>query len=454
MNKNKIIILVIFWIILLWVLWLVTSLNSDKNTWDNTTSDIKQYNIWMYQDAVTPMEEVVENFKSKFPEYKNTQINIETFNDYEEYTLALASAFAKEKWPDLFTINNSDSSTLLVDYTFWIDPKIVNPNDFRKRYNNVFSQDLIWSIVDETSDEPKNIEFLQGIPVWYETLWIFYSRAKRLKQTDFDSISSLKSAISRLRELYPNNIPLGMGNGSTVEMVWEIISQFFLFEENVTSIAQVTDGKMKAALNGYMIFGDEQWENAYNKRYADMVLLEQNNVDLFARGEIAMIAGFPRLVKQIDEKWFRKSLLAAESFPFYFNTSGATSVNYNYFVKSKNLDNQDLSNALLQYFMSDSWAEAFLDAYDYYLPALLSLEDTMLDEEILDGYNITLNDFYNPQHPLVTFDKAIVNKFDENIIWVLDNPNNYIDNFWDFQDEILCSQKKYSSLENLSIDCK
>lgn len=51
----------------------------------------------MYQDAVTPMEEVVENFKSKFPEYKNTQINIETFNDYEEYTLALTSAFAKEK---------------------------------------------------------------------------------------------------------------------------------------------------------------------------------------------------------------------------------------------------------------------------------------------------------------------------------------------------------------------
>ncbi|MGB2111025.1 MAG: hypothetical protein ACPHY8_04045 [Patescibacteria group bacterium] len=51
-----------------------------------------------------------------------------------------------------------------------------------------------------------------------------------------------------------------------------------------------------------MIFGDEQSENAYNKRYADMVLLEQNNVDLFVRGEIAMIAGFPRLVKQIDEK--------------------------------------------------------------------------------------------------------------------------------------------------------
>ncbi len=454
MNKNKIIILVIFWVILLWILWLVASLNSDKNSSGTTANNIKTFNIWMYQDAVTPMEEVVENFKSKFPEYKNTQINIETFNDYEEYTLALASAFAKEKWPDLFTINNSDSSTLLVDYTFWIDPKIVNPNDFRKKYNNVFSQDLISSIVDDTTDEPKNIEFLKWIPVGYETLGIFYSRAKRLKQTDFDSISSLKSAISRMRELYPNNIPLGMGNGSTVEMVWEIISQFFLFEENVTSIAQVTDGKMKAALNGYMIFGDEQWENTYNKRYADMVLLDQNNVDLFARGEIAMIAGFPRLVKQIDEKWFRKSLLAAESFPFYFNTSGSTLVNYNYFVKSKNVENQELSNIFLQYLTSDSWAEAFLDAYGYYLPALLSLEDSMLQEEILDGYNITLNDFYNAQHPLVSFDKGIVNKFDENIIWVLDNPNNYIDNFWDFQDEILCSQKKYSTLQNLSIDCK
>ena len=454
MNKNKIIILVIFWLILLWVLWLVTSLNSDKNTWDNTSSDIKQYSIWMYQDAVTPMQEVVENFKSKFPEYKNTQINIETFNDYEDYTLSLSSAFAKGKWPDLFTINNSDWSTLLSDFTFWIDPKIINPNDFRKKYNNVFSQDLIDSIVDDSQEETQDIEFLKWIPVWYETLGIFYSRAKRLKQTDFDSISSLKSAITRMRELYPNNIPLGMGNGSTVEMVGDIIAQFFLFEENITSIAQVTDGKMKAALNWYMIFGDQQWENAYNKRFADMVLLDQNNVDLFARGEIAMIAGFPRLVKQIDEKWFRKSLLAAESFPFYFNTSGSTWVNYNYFVKSKNLENQELSNIFLQYLTSDSGAEAFLEAYWYYLPGLLSLEDSMLDKEILDGYNITLNDFYDPAHPLVSFDKAIVNKFDENIIWVLDNPNNYIDNFWDFQDEILCSQKKYSTLENLSIDCK
>ncbi|MGB2111024.1 MAG: hypothetical protein ACPHY8_04040 [Patescibacteria group bacterium] len=40
----------------------------------------------------------------------------------------------------------------------------------------------------------------------------------------------------------------------------------------------------------------------------------------------------------------------------------------------------------------------------------------MLEEEILEGYNITLNDFYNATHPLVSFDKAIVNKFDENII--------------------------------------
>lgn len=453
MNKNKIIILIIFWIILIGILWLVANLNSDSNSWQQTQANAGSYSIWMYQDAVTPMQEVVENFTSKFPEYKNINFSIETFSNYDEYTLALASAFAKGKWPDLFMINNSDSSTLLSDYTFGIDPKIINPNDFRKKYNNVFSQDLIDSIAGETAEE-EAIEYLKWVPVGYETLGIFYSRAKRLKQTDFDSISSLKSAISRMRELYPNNIPLGMWNGSTVAMVWDIISQFFLFEDGVTWIEQVTDGKMKAALNGYMIFGDSEWENAYNKRFADMVLLEQNNVDLFARWEIAMIAGFPRLVKEIDEKWFRKSLLAAESFPFYFNTSGSTLVNYNYFVKSQNPDNQDLWNVFLQYLASDSGAEEYLDAYDYYLPALLSLEDTMLEEDIMDGYNITLKDFYNPEHPLVSFDKAIVDQFDEKIIGVLDNPNNYIDNFADFKQELLCAQKKYSTLENLSSDCK
>lgn len=453
MNKNKIIILVIFGLILVWVLWLFANLNSNTNNAQTTKSGLWEYTIWLYQDAATPMEEVTQNFISKFPEYKNVAFTIETFSNYDEYTLALSSAFAKGKWPDLFTINNSDSSTLLSDYTFGIDPNIINPNDFRKKYNNIFSQDLIASIPGDTP-EASAIEYLKWIPVWYETLGIFYSRAKRLKQTDFDSISSLKSAISRVKELHPNNIPLWMWNGSTVEMVGEIIAQFFLFEEWVTSLWDVTDGKMKAALNGYMIFGDQQWENAYNKRFADMVLLEQNNVDLFARWEIAMIAGFPRLVKQIDQKWFRKSLLAAESFPFYFNTSGATSANYNYFVKSQNPETQDLSNTFLQYLSSDSGAEEYLEAYGYYLPALLSLEDIMLDKNIMEGYNITLKDFYNVQHPLVSFDKAIVYKFDEKIIWVLDNPNNYIDNFADFKQEILCAKNKYSTLQNLSYDCK
>jgi hypothetical protein len=69
-----------------------------------------------------------------------------------------------------------------------------------------------------------------------------------------------------------------------------------------------------------MLFGDENGENAYNKRFADMVLLGQNNVDLFARNEIAMIAGYPRLIKEIDAAGVRKALLAAEAFPFYFNT--------------------------------------------------------------------------------------------------------------------------------------
>lgn len=453
MNKTKIILLAILGIFAVGVIWLIANLNNSQPTPGNTSSGIANFTIWLYQDSTFPMDEVVLNFQEKYPAYKNTNIQVESFSDYGEYTLALSSAFAKGQGPDMFVINNSDSSTILSDYAYGVDPSIVNPNDFRKKYYTVFSDDLIDSIPSETEDEG-DIEYLKWIPVGYESLWIFYSRSKRLQQKDFDSISSLKSAISRLNEMYPNDIALGMWNGSTVAQASEILVQFFLFEDGVTWLWDLGWGKIKEALTWYMLFGDENGENAYNKRFADMVLLGQNNVDLFARNEIAMIAGYPRLIKEIDAAGVRKALLAAEAFPFYFNTEWATSINYNYFVRSKQSENGEMVNDFFQYLTSDSWAETFLDEYEYYLPALLSLEEIFLDEEIMDGYNITLNDFYNPNHPLQSFDKWVVDAFDREIIKVIDTPNNYLQVFWEFQSKVVCQSKKYSTLTNLSKTCE
>jgi hypothetical protein len=46
--------------------------------------------------------------------------------------------------------------------------------------------------------------------------------------------------------------------------------------------------------------------------------------------------------------------LAAEPFPFYNLAEGTTSIKYDYFVKNKNSENTELSDALFQYLTSDN----------------------------------------------------------------------------------------------------
>jgi ABC-type glycerol-3-phosphate transport system substrate-binding protein len=56
------------------------------------------------------MTDTLAKFKEKNTAYQSTQFKIETFNDYEDYTLALTSAFAQGKGPDVYEINNSEKN--------------------------------------------------------------------------------------------------------------------------------------------------------------------------------------------------------------------------------------------------------------------------------------------------------------------------------------------------------
>jgi len=89
------------------------------------------------------------------------------------------------------------------------------------------------------------VEFLKGFPVGYETLGIFYNRRFRFKISDFNSIASLNSAITRIKKL--NVIPLGMGNGSTVAYSQDILAQFFLLHK-VNNLKDADATKIKQAL--------------------------------------------------------------------------------------------------------------------------------------------------------------------------------------------------------------
>ena len=80
---------------------------------------------------------------------------VETFDDYHTYTNTLATAALKGELPDVFMLNNNEDS-LLENVIVGIDPSFISPNDFRKAYKGVFSDDLI-----VTLEEDASVEFLK-----------------------------------------------------------------------------------------------------------------------------------------------------------------------------------------------------------------------------------------------------------------------------------------------------
>ncbi|MCH2188414.1 ABC transporter substrate-binding protein [Candidatus Gracilibacteria bacterium] len=448
MNKNKIILAIIAGILVFAVLAFGVLLNS-SNPGQQDESGNAPFTVWIYGDDQENFLEFVTKFKEVYPKHKNNNFIVESFSDYEEYYYALSSAFSSGRGPDIFTLNNSEKESIFENQILALNPNVFSPNDFRKRYVGVFGDDLIQQVVNGEEIQ----EFLRGIPVGYETLGLFYNR-RYVKSSDLTSFSILNNTIASLAEKRPNLIPLGLGNGSTVSGVADIMTQFFLLEDGVVDLSSLTGPKIKESLSLYFLYGDESGDNKYNAQFESMQATGRSNVDLFSRSQIAIIPGYPRLLDKIAEAGFSKSFLLASPFPEYFQGAGKIGLNYNYFVLNKDSQNTGIAYDLFAYLSSDNGASQYLDEHSHYLPALLSLESDLLEEKVDDDYNVVLGDFHHSDSDLVSFDVGVKNIFDDEIVTLLDTPNNYINDFEVLRQKLICISGKVTRLERLSQSCQ
>ncbi len=448
MNKNKLIFAIIWAIVLIVIIFLALNLKQWSNQNTTKSSSLWSFNIWMMWSDKSKAKKVVESFKKLNPDYKDANIQVEAFSSYEDYNYALSSAILSGKWPDVFVLNNNEKNSIFSNQVLGINPDLINPNDFRKKYKWVFADDLILS----TWEANEKIEFLAGVPVWYESLGIFFNR-RYLKATDIESISSLNNKISDIKDRKPNIVPIAIGNWSTVPFVSDIVTQFFMLEDWVSWLKDIAWNKLKQWLTSYLLYWDTKWYNQFDSKFVELTNLWQNSIDLFSRWETFMVVWYPRMIEEIDSKWFSKSFLLASAFPHYFSGAGKTLVNYDYFVINKDTRQQKMAEDFLLYLSSNIWAQNYLESFAYYLPALLSLESDMLDSKIHPNYYVSLKDFYSTEHELSSFNKGIRELYDRNIIQILDNSANYQSSFEKFRSSILCKEIKISTLENLSVNC-
>lgn len=453
MNKNKIIFSII-WVVIIWliILW-VSVLNSSSGQTNRDRLSTEDFKIWTYNLDTTKLEDILKEFKSSNSAYDKKNIVVENFSDYSDYEESLKSSIIQWNSPDIFLINNFEKSYIETQ-TIWINPLLINPNDFRKNYKTFLWDDLIWKIENWSW---QTVEFVKWIPVWYETLWVFYNKKYWIKSTDLDSWAAVSNVVNTIKERNPEVIPLWIWNWSTVYDSKDIITQFFMlsWEDGIDNFAWISDVWFKEAFATYYSYADEKWNNWYDSKFEDMKVSWKTNLDLFNQWDLAMMIAYPSLVEKMDWKWFNKSFLFAEPFPHYFSSKWKTLVRYNYFVVNKNTKDETLAFDFLKYLSEEKWAKEFLNSFTYFLPALVSLEKEKLGEKINSSYNIVLGDFYKEWDDSLfsSFDKWITSLYDSEITNILDNTMSYIEEVKNFQKLIQCKYNKFYNLQNLSSNC-
>lgn len=445
MNKNKLVFLILWiWIVII-IFVLVSYLsNSSKN---KVTTSTNALNIWILKDDVNKFNDFLKTFNSSNKNYANAKFNVVSFDNYWEYFVSLIWSFLSWKSPDIFVLNNSEWN-FFDSQIVWIDPNDIKVDEFRKNYEMVFSNDLISSI----DNWWQKIEYLKWVPLWYESLGLFYNFLY-LRWKKLDTWSYVNDVITELKTNNWVQTVLWLWNWSTVYDAADIITQFFLLD-NKKSLKEADSTSVKNALSSYFKFWDINWENWYNYFLEDLKSNSKNNLDLFSSWDLQIVVWYPRMLSEIDKKWFNKSFLRASSFPSYTDKVWKVMVNYNYFVINKNTKDMPLSVELLKYFATSQWQKAYLDRFSFYLPSNLTLTKSRLDQNVMTWYYVKYKDFYNPNLELTTFNKWYKTFFDSEVPNILDNWLIWVELFENLKKRLLCLSNKMISQDNLWVACK
>ncbi len=447
MNKRKLIFAII-WVVILIIILIWVLLIKSSTTVNNTKSSSWNVKIWIIHDSKKSFEEYLTSFKEANKSFYNVNFIVESFPDFEEYSLALKSAFLKWEAPDIFMLNNNEKS-IFEEKIIAIPNEIVDTNEFKKNYKWIFWDDLI---ISSENEKWEKVDFLKWMPFWYETLWVFYNRIFLFKPSDFNTMASLNNAIGIVaeRKWVP---PIWLWNWTTVESSPDILAQFFMINW-VKWLNDVPENKIKETLSSYMMFWIESGENKYNSLYQKSIETGKNNIDLFANRDVGAIVGYPRIVKKLESSWFPKNMLYAEPFPHYYSWDWASLANYNYFVVNKDSLAKDLAFAFIKYLNTDEWEKLLLDKFGYYLPARLSLESEYLKKKVSWYFdNVILQDFYS-EDQIASFNKINKILFDSEMKNVLDDFSSYENTFKKIKEEISCLSEKELNLKWLGESCK
>lgn len=201
------------------------------------------------------------------------------------------------------------------------------------------------------------------------------------------------------------------------------IYSLFALQNGIASYSGLTDAGGSAALDAYMSFSGATDATTLATLRSKMEDLNLSTLDLFVRGEVGMVVGFPSLMREIEYAVKRagsNSVLASgflrtTEIPQLSNdpTKAVNLVDYNYFALSKGAKSPDAGYAFLAFLSTREAEEKYLASFPYALPAQRIFEEPRTNAIMSKDYTrVKYTSFMNADVPLSGFDKGLKNEYD------------------------------------------
>lgn len=431
-SKNKIIFFVGGAVLLLVLIIGFSMISSPGGSKKPKIIAPKELSVWVVGDETAWFSDIVTGFKKRYPEYGSTDVKFTKFGNYADYEKTLLTVIGDGNSPDIFVVN-SNGGTLLESKIQGIPADIVNPEEFQKNFNKIFDDLEVSQKEKDDSGKERTVFFLKGIPLWYQALGVFYNwklirTVPHLwseigkKNTSTSSVTSTETPIAE-DSGSPDYTDIMLGfDGKHIVGMPDIIS-LFLLQNKIDSYSKFSDPQAVLWLNNYLTLSGSADQETLAHIQSVMTDLNLTTVDLFVRGKIGMVVGFPSLLREIEYAIKRagtENVLSGKSLrtseipePSNDPKEWVNLGEYNYFALSRTSKNSQAGYTFLAYLYSREAEEKYLEKFPTYLPAQVIFEEKKLDEQISPDYErVKYRSFMNPDTDLHIFDKGLKNEYD------------------------------------------
>lgn len=413
MNKNKIIALILVWLVIVFFWWVfsVTKDGADKQKSKSTEARIT---VWQYWYSEWALDNLLQKYKSE-TKSKDSFI-VTTFVSYKDYKEALKTALINGKWPDIFTLNNRDEISFYENSIVGLNPEVIPSDEMKNNFDPVFAKDLIQ---EYKSDDGTILDFIVWVPLSFDYL-VLFSDLRYTKGKNISTWSWVNEVVTKLSENNSSVTPIAIWNGSTVKRASDIFSQL-LVNKWAENLRFFDSKELESTWTEYYFYGDKSWENWYNKKKWLMDLRKTDSLKLFSQKDAGMAFWYLRDIKDLIDYGANLRLLKISNFPNYiWNDEEKLSIDYNYFVINKKTEFLDNSLMLMKYFLSENGQREFMANTKYNFPARLDILEERLAEK-LDSKIITrYSNIYSNSLVLTSFKGVSREEFDNLVEKALD----------------------------------